>query len=473
MLKDRKMTAGICNLPPKKLEALSKLIFPLLFLLSITAAAQPDKPRPNLIFIMVDDLGYGDLGSYGQDVIPTPFLDQMAREGMRFTQAYAGAPVCAPSRSVLMTGQHSGHTLIRGNFSAVEVPELPNPRRIPLRPEDTTVAEVLQQAGYVTGMFGKWGLGEAATTGEPNRQGFDEWVGFLNQRRAHSHYPEFLWENQDTLKLSGNADKQRQQHTHPLFTEYALDFINRHHDTTFFLYLPYCLPHSEIAATPPYADLYKDKDWTDKQKHFAGMISMIDSDVGRLLNLLKAHGIAENTLVFFCSDNGAANRYDGLFDSSGPLRGRKRDMYEGGIRTPMIAWMPGSVPAGAVSDYPWYFPDVLPTLAAVAGTEAPKNIDGMNIAPALFGEDLPLTDRFMYWEFHEKGFDQAVRWKNWKAVRQGLNDQLELYNLAEDPAETNDVSRKNKKVVKTIESYLAEARSPSIYWPAGQGAPRD
>jgi arylsulfatase A-like enzyme len=195
--------------------------------------------------------------------------------------------------------------------------------------------------------------------------------------------------------------------------------------------------------------------------------------VGRLLNLLKAHGIAENTLVFFCSDNGAANRYDGLFDSSGPLRGRKRDMYEGGIRTPMIAWMPGSVPAGAVSDYPWYFPDVLPTLAAVAGTEAPKNIDGMNIAPALFGEDLPLTDRFMYWEFHEKGFDQAVRWKNWKAVRQGLNDQLELYNLAEDPAETNDVSRKNKKVVKTIESYLAEARSPSIYWPAGQGAPRD
>jgi len=452
---------------------LSKLILPILLLLSGSALAQPTVARPNIIFIMTDDLGYGDLGSYGQEVIPTPFLDQMTREGMQFTQAYAGSPVCAPSRSVLMTGQHSGHTLIRGNFSAVEVPELPKPRRIPLRPEDTTVAEVLKQAGYVTGMFGKWGLGEALTTGEPNRQGFDEWMGFLNQRRAHSHYPSFLWANRDTLHLPGNAEEQRQQHTHPLFTDYALDFIDRHHDSTFFLYLPYCLPHSEIAATQPFADLYQHENWTDKEKHFAGMVSMIDTDIGRILNLLKAHGIAENTLVFFCSDNGAANRYEGQFDSSGPLRGRKRDMYEGGIRTPMIAWMPGSVPSGGVSDYPWYFPDVLPTLAAVAETEAPENIDGKSIAPILFGEELPVTDRFMYWEFHEKGFDQAVRWKNWKAVRHGLDERLELYNLLEDPAEAKDVSRKHKDVVKTIEAYLDEARSPSIYWPPGKAAPRD
>lgn len=422
---------------------------------------------------MTDDLGYGDLGSYGQAVIPTPFLDKMAKEGMTFTQAYAGAPVCAPSRSVLMTGQHTGHTLVRGNFSAIEVEGLPDPRRIPLREEDTTVAEVLKQVGYVTGMFGKWGLGEPTTTGEPNSQGFDEWMGFLNQRRAHSHYPEYMWSNREKLVIKENADEQRGTHTHTLFTDYALDFIDRHHDTTFFLYLPYCLPHSEIAATQPYFDLYKNEDWTEKEKHFAGMVSMIDSDVGRILTLLSAHGIAENTIVFFCSDNGAANRYEGRFDSSGPLRGRKRDMYEGGIRTPMIVWQPGSVPAGGISDYPWYFPDVMPTLADLAGTSTPSNIDGMSIAPALYGEAFTASDRFMYWEFHEKGFDQAVRWKNWKAVRHGMDGPIELYNLAEDPEESEDVSRKNKSVVKTFERYLKKARTKSIYWPAGQASPRD
>ena len=430
---------------------------------------------------MTDDLGYGDLGSYGQEVIETPALDRMAAEGLKFSQVYSGAPVCAPARSVLMTGQHAGNTLVRGNFSSVKVPELPTQRRIPLRDKDITVAEVLQDAGYVTGMFGKWGLGQATTTGEPNRQGFDEWMGFLSQGRAHSHYPSYLWENTEKLELPENAEGQRNQHTHPLFTEYALDFIDRHHEENFFLYLPYCLPHSEIAATQPFYDLYADRDWTEEEKHYAGMIRMIDHDVGRLLARFKKHGIAENTLVFFCSDNGAANRYEGRFDSSGALRGRKRDLYEGGIRTPMIAWMPGSVPAGAENDDVWYFPDVLPTLAALAKTDPPEDIDGTNIAPLLFGGELPASDRFLYWEFHEKGYDrtgtffekatdQAVRWKHWKGVRHGVDGPLELYDLSEDPGETTEISHLHPDVVQTLESYLDEARSPSIYWPVKSAA---
>lgn len=461
---------------------MNKRILVSLFLFCSVALAQLPQTRPNIIFIMTDDLGYGDLGSYGQKVIETPALDRMAGQGMRFTQAYAGSPVCAPSRSVLMTGQHTGNTRVRGNFSAIRVPELPKWRRIPLHDEDVTVAEVLQEAGYVTGMFGKWGLGEATTTGEPNRQGFDEWMGFLNQRRAHSHYPDYLWHNTEKLELPGNADGQRTQHTQPLFTDYALDFIDRHREENFFLYLPYCLPHSEFAATEPFYELYADReDWTEQEKHFAAMIRMIDADVGRLLAHLRASGLAENTLVFFCSDNGAANRYEGRFDSSGELRGRKRELYEGGIRTPMLVWMPESVPAGTVNDTPWYFPDVLPTLAALAQTDPPEGIDGINIAPTLFGKTLPDSDRFMYWEFHAKGYDQdgefyekpvdqAARWKDWKGIRRGVDGPLELYDLSKDPSEKHDLSHRHADVVETIESYLDQARSPSIYWPVEQAS---
>ena len=428
-------------------------------------SAAEQSQKPNIIFIMADDLGYGDLGSYGQRKILTPHLDRMAAEGLRFTQVYTGAPVCAPSRSVLMTGQHSGHTKVRGNFSAIEVPELPNPRRIPLAPEDTTIAEILKQEGYVTGMFGKWGLGEANTTGEPNAKGFDEWFGFNNQRRAHSHYPDYVWHNRDTFHIEENQDGARGQHVHELFTQFVMDFLEQNKDTTFFMYLPYTLPHDEFAATDEFLSLYENEDWTEQEKTYAAMVSMVDADVGRLLDSLKAYGIAENTLVFFCSDNGAANRYEGTFDSSGPLKGRKRDMYEGGIRTPMIVWMPGTVAAGTVSDSPWYFPDMLPTAAELVGADIPKNVDGISIVPTLMGEVESNTDRYLYWEFHERNFDQAVRWQDWKGVRDGVDTSLELYDLSTDLGEQEDVSAQYPEIAKQLTNFLDTARSPSIYWP--------
>ena len=429
------------------------------------APSDPATRPPNIIFIMADDLGYGDLGSYGQPVIPTRALDQMAAEGLRFTQCYTGSPVCAPSRSVLMTGLHTGHTTVRGNSSREAVSPSNPQGRISLRDEDVTVAEVLRQAGYVTGMFGKWGLGEPGTPGLPTEQGFDEWLGFLNQRRAHSHYPEYLWQNQDTFWLPGNRDGGRQTHTHTVFAQQALDFIHRQRDTAFFLYLPFTLPHDELAATPEYAARYADRPWTEEEKAYAAMVEMVDETVGQLLDSLRAWGLAERTLVFFCSDNGAARRWEGRFDSSGPLRGRKRDLYEGGIRTPMIAWMPGTVPAGEVSDLPWTFADLLPTLAEVAGGQTPPGLDGHSVWPALQGQPLDLGTRAFYWEFHEGGFFQAVRQGRWKGIRAGLDGPLALYDLAQDPAETTDVAAQHPEQVQALTQWLDTTRRETPYWP--------
>lgn len=425
--------------------------------------------KPNIIFIMADDLGYGDLGVYGQRLIKTPNIDRMAREGIRFTNCYAGSPVCAPSRSVLMTGQHTGHTHVRGNSSAMV--DQPYPlNRVPLRPEDVTLAEVLKEAGYVTGMTGKWGLGEPGTTGIPNKQGFDEWLGFLNQNYAHNYYPEYIWKNQEKLVLQGNANGAEGEHVHNYFTDFTLDFIRRHRDTTFFLYLPVTLPHDDLEM--PEADLaaYAGEEWEEEAKIYASMVTRLDKDVGGILSLLKDLEIDERTIVFFCSDNGAARRWEGQFDSSGPLKGRKRAMYEGGIRVPMVVRMPGKIKEGQVNDFPWYFADVLPTLAALAGHKAPAEIDGMSVESALFEGKQDPVNRFMYWEFHEKGLSQAVRWKSWKAVRYGLEGKLELYDLAVDEQETTDVSDERPDIVKIIEDYLNTARTASDYWPAeGEG----
>lgn len=436
---------------------------------TIEDQAEEVKRNPNIIFVMVDDMGYGDLGCYGQQVIKTPNIDQLALEGIRFTNCYSGSPVCAPARSTLMTGQHTGHTTVRGNKSPVPIPEelSSNPVRVPLNSEDVTVAEVLKDAGYVTGITGKWGLGEPGSVGVPNKQGFDEWLGFLNQKRAHDHFPDYFWHNQDTLWLEGNDDEFDQSNvtfSHNLFTEFALNFIEANQDTTFFLYLPYCLPHDHYHI--PEEDLveFKDEDWTEEEKVHAAMVSKIDQDMGKLMEKLKNLKLDENTMVFFCSDNGAARRWDGRFDSSGQLRGRKRDMYEGGIRTPMIVRMPGSIPAGVESDYPWYFPDVLPTLAEVAGAKEPDDIDGISVLPEIMEQSMPQRDRFMYWEFHEGGFYQAIRWKNWKAVKNEIDGRLELYDLTTDRAEQNDISATNPDVVEKIETYLTTARTESDYW---------
>jgi arylsulfatase A-like enzyme len=426
------------------------------------------KPKPNIIFIMADDLGYADLGCYGQKNIKTPNIDRLASEGMRFTQCYAGSTVCAPSRSVLMTGQHTGHTRVRGNFGkagGVLVTGSGSPqRRIPLEPQDVTVAEVLKQAGYVTGITGKWGLGEPDTTGIPTRQGFDKWFGYLNQRAAHSYYPQYLWHNEEKVILEGNKDGQRKQYSHDLITDYALDFIRRCKDRPFFLYLPYTIPHAkyEIPSTDPYTD----KPWSKDAKVHAAMITRMDRDIGVIMSLLKRLKIDDNTIVFFCSDNGAAQRWEGTFDSSGPLRGRKSNMYEGGLRTPMIVRFPGKVPAAKVNTTAvWYFADVLPTLADLAEVKPPPGIDGISVLPILLGKKQNTPDRLLYWEFPTGGFKRAVRWRNYKAVRLAPDKPMELYDLEKDLSEQNNIADQNPVVVSIIERYLKTAHTDSANWP--------
>ena len=447
------------------------------------APADADTPsargaRPNIIFVMVDDMGYGDLGVYGQELIQMPYVDQMARDGIRYTNAYSGSTVCAPARSVLMTGQHTGHTWIRGNTGRPGGGGVPcsgggGGMRVPLTEEDVTVAEVLKQAGYVTGITGKWGLGEPDTTGIPNRQGFDEWFGYLNQRRAHSHYPEYIWHNEEKFVLEGNTGTRQDfvneaHYTHDLFTDFALDFIRRHgpEDAPFFLYLPYCVPHDrfQIPELEPYA---READWPRQAQVYASMLTRTDRDMGRIFQLLEDLEIDDQTIVFFCSDNGAAHRYDGLFDSSGPLRGRKRDLYEGGLRTVMVARWPGTIPADEVSHDIWYFADVLPTFAELAGVDPPEGIDGVSVLPSLLAQPQPeLQTRPLYWEFHERGFQQAARQGDWKAVRRAHDAPLELYHLAEDIGERNNVADQHPDRVAWFNRFLRKSRTASLNWPA-------
>jgi len=436
--------------------------------------------KPNIIFIQADDLGYGDLSCYGQRKFKTPNIDRLAAEGLRFTQYYAGGTVCAPSRSALMTGQHTGHTRIRGNA------------RYPLAPEDVTVAEVLKSApgapagGYKTALIGKWGLGEAGTTGIPNRQGFDYFFGYLNQRHAHNYYPTFLWRNEERVKLrnvvpdedqegSGNSTN-RVDYTHDLIAEESLRFIEGNRSGPFFLYLAFTIPHANNEAKNkgmevPDLGEFANKDWPDQEKAKAAMITRMDRDVGRLMALLKKLGIDDDTLVFFTSDNGP-HREGGadpdFFDSNGPLRGIKRDMYEGGIRVPMIARWPKRIKAGAKSDQVWAHWDFLPTAAEIAGVKPPANIDGISMLNALLGRR-QRNHEFLYWEFHERGFSQAVRMGDWKAVRNSPDSPLELYDLKNDLGEQNDVAAKHPEVVKKIEEYLKTARTESELWPIKKG----
>ncbi len=436
----------------------------LFFVISFSAHANKLQ-KPNIIYIMADDLGYGDLGCYGQQIIQTPNLDKMASEGMRFTECYAGSTVCAPSRSVLMTGKHTGHTTVRGNAGGIGgvVGLGGKDGRVPLNKEDITVAEVLKQAGYVTGMTGKWGLGEPNTTGEPNSQGFDEWFGYLNQNRAHTYYPTFIWRNRERVPLNGNTGNMKTQYTHDMFTNFALEFIRKNQKKPFFLYVPYCIPHSayEIPDTAPYSD----QPWAEDEKVHAAMVTRMDRDIGRIMALLKDLKIDDNTIVFFCSDNGAAKRWEGRFDSSGPLRGRKRDMYEGGIRTPMIVRWPGRIEPGSENDLAWHFADVLPTLAKIARTNPPDGIDGVSVLPTLLGKKQDLADRFLYWEFFEGGYKQAVRWRNWKAVRLKPGQKLELYDLSQDIGEKQNVAANHPNIVARINEYLKTARTESQAWP--------
>ena len=443
-----------------------RLLLPLLFSVLVGGLSAQTPPRaslPNIIFVMVDDMGYRDIGPYGQKLIATPNLDRMAREGLRFTDAYVGASVCAPSRSVLMTGQHLGHTRVRGNAGmSGGVLDQNQARRVPLEPEDVTIAQVLKARGYVTGMTGKWGLGEPGSTGDPMFKGFDEWFGFLNQNHAHTHYPDYLWRNQQKVTIEANVGGKRGQHTHELFTNFAFDFIKRRSGQPFFLYLPYTLPHQEMAV--PSLGAYADRPWKEEEKIHAAMIDLIDRDMGRLFALLKELRIDENTVVFFTSDNGGHRRHDGLFDSNAPFRGLKGDVYEGGLRAPLLVRWPGKVPAGATSDLPCMFFDVLPTLADLAGAPVPPRLDGVSLRPTLLGQ-LQDLDRMIYWEQYSGGFQQAVRWGKWKGIRRdGSPAVFELYDLSADPGETKDIAAANAAVVQRIEKYMAEAHTPSPNW---------
>lgn len=451
-----------------------------------------DARPPNIVFIMADDLGYGELGSYGQEAISTPHLDRMAEEGIRYTQFYAGSTVCAPSRSSLMTGQHTGRTPVRGNKEVLPIGQTPLPD------EAVTIAEVLGDAGYATGAFGKWGLGAPGSEGVPTRQGFDEFFGYLCQRRAHFYYPEFLYSGEERVPIEGNEviddptshpgagpPVRAEQYAPDLITQQALRFIEDHRDEPFFLYLPVTIPHASIEvpeeALSPYLDdqgrsIFPEASFAGghyspqerPRAAYAAMISHLDRDVGRILDTLKELGLDEHTIVFFTSDNGPAaegGADPAYFDSSGPLRGMKRDLYEGGIRVPMLVWGPGRVPSGTISDQVWAMWDVLPTAADLAGVPAPPGIDGISMRAALLAGEAPRTRNPLYWEFYEQGSAQAVRMGDWKAVRRPmLTGDVELYDLSRDVGETTDLAAANPEVVQEMMRLMEEAHTPSALW---------
>ncbi len=443
--------------------------------------------RPNIIFIMADDLGYGDLGCYGQQLIKTPRLDRMAREGMRFRQFYAGCTVCAPSRSVLMTGQHMGHTHVRGNAGGdMSVQSL--------RDQDLTVAEVLKKAGYATGLCGKWGLGDdlpGARDGLPLRQGFDFFYGYLNQVHAHNYYPEFLWKNTDKVPLrnkvvssgggyggfAGGHATQRVDYSHDLVMEQALGFVREHKSGPFFLYLSLTIPHANNEGTratgngqevPDYG-AYQDRDWSDPDKGQAAMISRMDGDVGRLLDTLAELGIDDRTVVMFTSDNGPHDEggHDTeRFTPAGPLRGMKRDLYEGGIRVPLLVRWPGTTPANTTWDHIGYFGDLMATAAQLAAAPLPPALDSLSFAPEIEGHsDRQAEHEYLYWEFYERGGRQAVRRGSWKAVRMPmLTGKTELYDLSNDLGEAVNVADEHPEIVEQLESIMREAHVPHPNW---------
>jgi arylsulfatase A-like enzyme len=451
------------------------------------AAARKDAEKPNIIYIMADDLGYGDLGCYGQQKIKTPNIDKLAKEGMRFTQFYAGAPVCAPSRCVLMTGKHTGHGRVRGNAGK----ENPLPQTI--RTEDVTVAEVLKQAGYTTGLIGKWGLSQENSPGHPNKKGFDYFFGYLDQHHAHNYYPEFLIRNESRVYLEnivpGDGDygqgwaTVKKQYSHDLMAEDSLTWIETNKDKPFFLYLAFTLPHANNEATRgtgngqevPDNGSYENTDWTPPNKGQAAMISRLDRDVGRIMEKLRKLGLDKKTLVIFTSDNG--NHKEGgndpvFFDANGPLQGMKRDLYEGGIRVPFIARWPGKIKSGTTNAHVGYFGDFITTMAELTGGKAPEGLDSISFLPTLFGKDKEQKKHdYLYWEFYEQGGKTALRMGDWKAVRLGFGDAfpVELYDVSKDLAEAHNLAAQNPEVVAKAKELFAQAHVDSPDWPVPTG----
>ncbi len=438
-------------------------LFSSIFLLVgiITACQTRESPLPpNIIYVMVDDLGVADLGCYGSEDILTPNIDQFAQEGILFQQAYSGNTVCAPARSTLMTGLHSGHTQVRGNTGGIALPD-----------SAFTIAELLQSAGYATGGFGKWGLGDQGTEGVPEQQGFDQFFGYYHQIHAHNYYPEYLWENSKKVELpaeDGNANS---------YTQYRIfdkmkDFILENKDQAFFCYAPWPVPHGKyvIPKEDPAVTLYQEKEWSDKRKNYAAMTSLFDRQFGELMALLKELEIDERTLVIFCSDNGGGREF-AKEKTNGELRGFKRDLYEGGIRIPFIARWPGRISPGRTTREQIYFPDLFPTLAEVAGQRnaIPSHIDGISLYK-LFTDHLhALPNRMLYWEYPhydwgkkeypDNQFKQALRYKNWKMIRNGKDKEWEFYDLREDPYETDNAEAYHPGKMEKFQEWITKHRT--------------
>jgi len=448
-------------------------------------------PKPNIILILADDLGWGDVGCYGQKKIQTPNIDRLAREGMKFTHFYAGASVCAPSRSVLMTGQHGGRTRVRGNAPASER------LRQSLLPEDVTVAEALKQAEYATALVGKWGLGDFDTPGHPLKQGFDRFFGYLDQVHAHMYYPEWLWRDREKLSLpnrvrsipvgkdgiwgTGGVTLKGAVYSPQLMLQQALQFIEQNKHRPFFLYFATPIPHAnneaaaELGNGAEVPDLgpYRDKPWPEPEKGYAAMVTYLDNQVGAILRHLKSLGIDDNTLVIFSSDNGPELKrytgYDpGFFCSTGPFRGFKRDHTDGGIRVPFIARWPGRIRPGVVSTHVGYFGDLFATAAELAGVKPPPGLDSISLVPTLLGQPNQQRHEFLYWEYHTGNSPTAQaalldgRWKGIQASRQA---SLELYDLVSDPGETRNLAAQHPDIAARLAKYLATARSDSPNWP--------
>ena len=466
----------------------------ILFLLWLSFETQIPKQnqlnpnRPNVIFILADDLGYGDLGFLGQQYIETHNINQLAAEGMFFTQHYSGAPVCAPSRSALLTGLHTGHTPVRGNFEVQPEGQYPMPDTL------QTLSKIFQQAGYATGAFGKWGLGFIETSGDPSNQGFDQFYGYNCQRYAHRYYPAYLWQNQTKVDLPGNDWTNKVIYAQDLIQEKTLQFIESNQKKPFFLFMPIVMPHAELAApddavfqkyrakfgeekphvAPKGGDYGPDMQIPGYQSTdypratFAAMVERIDRYVGEVMDKLEELGLNENTMVIFTSDNGAhfegGTDYD-FFDSNGPFRGLKRDLYEGGIHVPMIVKWPGKVKPGSKSDHVSAFWDWLPTFAEIVQGKAPDEIDGISFLPSLLGKTNQAKHDFLYWEFHELGGRQAVRQENWKLVKYQVNDAsktvTELYYLASDPTESKNLASSNPQKVAELDQLIQNSHRPN------------
>jgi arylsulfatase A len=458
-----------------------------LFMFTILLGCQQKETKdtlPNIVYFIADDLGYGDLSCLGQEKFSTPNIDRLARDGMLFTQHYSGSTVCAPSRSALMTGQHTGHTPIRGNKSVS--PE----GQWPISDATFTLAELLQQKGYVTGGFGKWGLGGPGTEGDPVFQGFDVFFGYNCQGKAHNYYPRHLWDNLDKVVLHENEGSQEGIYGPNLIHEKALEFLETNKEKPFFLFYPNVIPHAELFAPEKYMEMFRGKYLPEKEYQgydegpkfrdgpygsqpeshaaFAAMVTLLDNQVGEVLDKIAELGLSENTLVIFTSDNGPhleGGADPDYFNSNGIYTGYKRDLYEGGIRVPTIAWWPGKIAPNSQTDHLSAFWDVFPTLAELTGQEIQNNVDGISFLPTLLGKEGQQEHEYLYWEFHEKNGRQAIRKGDWKLVRYDVfspeNTTTELYNIAQDPAETRNVAEENQVITEELLHLLEGARTES------------